>query len=368
MNQNYQAILYDGVVMPLVDSNDSLIDTTLSETLNNLFITSKRGQIIDSSGNFWIIWSTAELELWWNIFESVVGIPFGRKLFNSCCDEEEYQIFNSELLVSGFFKNRKNRNSFINRWQNFGWGKLDIKNTKIESLLPATIASGFAVAAIESISRKRFKSEWRQKTNTEIFIDLKMDERVIPLAKKHVELPWSTRNNGSVGENLKVGIERRPLGWSIDGEPSVMLPVSLFSRLYYSTIGMKSSLKNDEINSWYIEGLEERYRQPLIIAAHSIYKLFMQSGRHVFADSEDSWVKLLEYYCNQWGWGGIDNLVIEPGTEIISLTVQTSELLPFLLGRALGIWECSYGKKPKISIHFSENQTSFKIESFLEYI
>ncbi|MAP59540.1 MAG: hypothetical protein CL978_04830, partial [Euryarchaeota archaeon] len=102
MNQNYQAILYDGVVMPLVDSNDSLIDTTLSETLNNLFTISKSGQIIDSSGNCWIIWSTAELELWWNIFESVVGIPFGRKLFNSCCDEEEYQIFNSELLVSGF--------------------------------------------------------------------------------------------------------------------------------------------------------------------------------------------------------------------------------------------------------------------------
>ena len=58
----------------------------------------------------------------------------------------------------------------------------------------------------------------------------------------------------------------------------------------------------------------------------------------------------------------------QPGTEIISLTVQTSELLPFFLGRALGIWECSYGKKPKISIHFSENQTSFKIESFLDYI
>ena len=57
MNQNYQAILYDGVIMPLVDSNDSLIDTILSETLNNLFTTSKRGQIIDSSGNFWIIWN-----------------------------------------------------------------------------------------------------------------------------------------------------------------------------------------------------------------------------------------------------------------------------------------------------------------------
>ena len=52
MNQNYQAILYDGVIMPLVDSNDSLIDTILSETLNNLFTISKRGQIIDSSGNF----------------------------------------------------------------------------------------------------------------------------------------------------------------------------------------------------------------------------------------------------------------------------------------------------------------------------
>ena len=52
MNQNYQAILYDGVVMPLVDSNDSLIDTILSETLNNLFTISKSGQIIDSSGNF----------------------------------------------------------------------------------------------------------------------------------------------------------------------------------------------------------------------------------------------------------------------------------------------------------------------------
>ena len=103
MNRNYQAILYDGVVMPLVDSEDSLIDTILSETLNNLFTISKNGQIIDSSGNFWTIWSTTELELWWNIFESVVGIPFGRKLFNSCCDEEEYQIFNSELLVNGFF-------------------------------------------------------------------------------------------------------------------------------------------------------------------------------------------------------------------------------------------------------------------------
>ena len=46
--------------MPLVDSEDSLIDTILSETLNNLFTISKNGQIIDHSGNFWIIWRTAE--------------------------------------------------------------------------------------------------------------------------------------------------------------------------------------------------------------------------------------------------------------------------------------------------------------------
>jgi len=353
--------------MPLVDSEDSLIDTDLSQSLNNLFTLSKNGHIIDNSGNFWMIWNINELELWWNIFESTVAIPFGRKLFNSCCDEEEYQIFHSKLLVNGLFKNKKNRKKLLNRWTNFGWGELDIKNTKIDSLLPSTIVSGFAVAAIESITNKRYKSEWRQKTNTEIFIDLKPDERDIPIAKKHVELPWSTDFSDLISENIRLELEKRPIGWSIDGEPSTILPASLFSRLYYSTSGIKSSLKNEDINSWIIEGLEDRFCEPLIIATHSIYKSFMHSGKHVFADSEQSWNNLLNYYCNKWGWGGIEELVLEPDGDVISIKVRTSEILPFFIGRVVGIWECSYGKKPKITIQFSENYTRFKIESFLEY-
>ena len=367
MNLSNRDTLFDGVNMPLVNSEEVLFDPILSKSVSDQFNISKNGQIIDQTGNFWMIWGIVELERWWNIFESTVGIPFGRKLFNSCCDEEEYQLSHSGLLGKGLFKNKKNRTKLINRWQNFGWGDLDINNTKIDTSLPSTIAAGLAVAAVESYQDKRFKSEWRQKNSTEIFLDLKIDEREIPLAKKHIKLPWSINPIEIITDNITLELEKRPIGWSIEGELSVILPVSLFSRLFYSTIGINSSLTNDESNSWIIEGLEERFCQPLTIALHSIYRLFIDSDKHVFADGKESWNSLLNYYCSQWGWGGIDDLELDTNGEGISVKVRTSETLPFLIGRIVGIWQRSYGKKPKINIRFSHDYTTFKVESFLEY-
>ena len=368
MNLSNQVILFDGVNMPLVDSEDIVFDSSLSKSINERFTISKSGHITDDKGNLWMVWSLIELERWWNIFESAVGIPFGRKLFNSCCDEEEFQISDTGLFVKGLFRKKKNRNNLLNRWDYCGWGKIDINNNKIDTLLPSTIAAGFAVAAIESIHEKRFKSEWRQRSNTEVFLDLKLDEREIPISKKHTILPWSKIVDDVNSDNIRLELERRSIGWSIEGEPSVLLPVSLFSRLYYSTTGIDPALSNQETNCWIIDGLEERFCKPLIIASYSIYKLFIDSDKHVFANDKDSWLNLLNHYCTQWGWGGIDDLQLESDKEKISVKVSTSEVLPFILGQIIGIWERSYGKKPKIKIQFSENITSIDIESFLEYI
>ncbi len=367
MNLSNRAILFDGVNMPLVNSEEVLFDPLLSKCVSDQFNISKNGQIIDQEGNFWMIWSVVELERWWNIFESIVGIPFGRKLFNSCCDEEEYQISHCGLLGKGLFKKKKNRNRLINRWKNFGWGNLDINNQKMDTSLPSTIAAGLAVAAVESFQDKRFKCEWRQKSSTEIFLDLKIDEREIPLAIKHMKLPWSINPNELISDKMILELEKRPIGWSIEGELSVILPVSLFSRLFYSTTGINSSLTKDESNSWIIEGLEERFCQPLIIASHSIYRSFIDSDKHVFADGKDSWNSLLNFYCSQWGWGGIEDLDLDTNGEGISVKVRITEILPFLIGRIVGIWERSCGKKPKIIIKFSQDYITFRVESFLDY-
>jgi len=368
MKLNNRVIHFNGVIMPLVDPEDERHDSHLSETVNSQFTITESGHIIDHHGNSWMIWSLVELERWWNIFESTIGIPFGRKLFNSCCDEEEYLIAQCGLFVKGLFKNKRNRGSMHKRWQNLGWGILDINNAKIETMLPSTIAAGFAVAALESFQNKRFKSDWRQKNNTEIFLDLTLDEREIPLAQKHTKLPWFTNVNDQSLRTLELELEDRTLGWSIEGEMSVLLPVSIFSRLFHSTIGLESSLTSGEISSWSIEGLDGRFCHPLIYASHSVYQLFIDSDKHVFADSKDSWTNLLEYFCNQWGWGGIQDLTFDSDSEIITFSVHTSEMLPFLLGRIVGIWERSYGKKPKITIIFSKEITTLKIESLLAYI
>ena len=130
MNLSNQVILFDGVNMPLVDSEDIVFDSSLSKSINERFTISKSGHITDDKGNLWMVWSLVELERWWNIFESAVGIPFGRKLFNSCCDEEEFQISDTGLFVKRLFRKKKNRNNLLNRWDNCGWGKIDIKIKK----------------------------------------------------------------------------------------------------------------------------------------------------------------------------------------------------------------------------------------------
>jgi len=353
--------------MPLIDSEESFVDTELTKRFKEYFSLTSNGSIQDSKNRNWMIWSLSEIERWWGIFENVLGVPFGRKLFNSCCDEEEFQIHSDEIIKSGWFKKSGNKKRLHNRWKLFGWGEVNLESKKISTHLPSSIAAGFAVAGIESFYETRFKSEWKQINQTEILLELNQDSNELPTAKKHTQLPWINRIDVLANKTIMLEIESRDLGWSVEGEPMIILPVSLFSRLFYSTLGTKSSLGSEILDSWEVVGIDQRFVKPLICASYSSYLLFLNSDKHVFAESVDSWKNIISHYCGQWGWGDVTDLTIDKISNSVEINFEVNELLPFLVGQIMGIWERSHGRKPKVSLLFSESRVLINIESLLEY-
>jgi hypothetical protein len=354
--------------MPLIDSGESLADEELTGRFREYFSMTSNGLIRDSNNQNWMIWSISEIERWWGIFETNLAVPFGRKLFNSCCDEEEFQIYSEQIMKSGWFKKSGNRKRLNHRWDIFGWGIIDIESKKVSTNLPSSIAAGLAVAGFESFNDMRYKSEWKQINQTEILLELKPDHNQLPLAKKHTQLPWLGNNVIMANKAVLHQLELRDLGWSVEGEPMVILPASIFSRLFYSTMGTKSSLGIEIIDSWNVSGLEEKFVKPLIFASYSTYQLFLNSDKHVFAESEDSWANIISHYCGQWGWGDVINLTVDKNSNSIKLNCEVNELLPFFIGQVMGIWERSHGRKPRVSLLFIGDNVEISIESLLEYI
>ena len=353
--------------MPLIDSSESLIDDYLTQEFNHRFSCFQNGQILDENGNPWMIWNLLELERWWSIFESNIGIPFGRKLFNSCVDEEEFQLYDIQLFNSGWFSKKKNLSKLSSRWEILGWGEIDVNNFEIRTNLPSGIGPGLALAAIEAYSKSRFKSEWKQKNLTDISLNLSPDPKILSIAKKHSSLPWHLNSDQLVKKDKKFELELRSLGWSIDGEPMIILPVSLFSRLFHSSLGYETSMGEELLDSWNISGIEVRFSKPLIVAAYSTFQLFIDSDKHVYIESIDSWASFIELYCSNWGWGDAIELEDIDQTGGIKVKFPVNENLPFFIGLVVGLWHRSYGRKPKVSVIFKDKLCFLTVESLLEY-
>lgn len=353
--------------MPLIDSGESLVDVNLTKNFRDHFSMTSNGLICDPNNQNWMIWSISEIERWWGIFETNLSVPFGRKLFNSCCDEEEFIIHSHDIIKSGWFKKLGNRNRLIERWKLFGWGEINFHNNRLSTRLQSSIAAGLAVAGFESFNGTRYKSEWKQINQTNILLELNPDSNELPIAKKHTQLPWLSHENIMANKVVSHELESRDLGWSIEGEPMVILPVSMFSRLFYSTVGTKSSLSPEVLDSWDISGIDEKFIKPLILASYSTYQLFINSDKHVFAESVDSWTNIISHYCGQWGWGDASSLAVESDSSTVKIVCQVSEILPFLIGQVMGIWERSQGRKPRVSLIFIDSEVEILIESLLEY-
>ena len=354
--------------MPLIDSGESLVDYELTRRFKEYFSMTDGGSIKDPHNHDWMVWSITDIERWWGIFETNLAVPFGRKLFNSCCDEEEYQIHGNDIFKSGWFKKSSNLRRLATRWSLFGWGRLNVNSNLIMTKLPSSIASGFAVAGIESFNKVRYKSEWKQINQTEILLELNLDPNVLPIAKKHTQLPWSCLKDSLETNPLDFELESRELGWSVEGEPMVILPVSLFSRLFYSTLGSNTSLGAEILDSWNVTGIDNKFIKPLILASYSTYQLFLNSDKHVFAESIDSWENVISHYCKQWGWGKPSEFSVDANSNSIKINYHLNENLPFFIGQIMGIWERSHGRKPKVSLFFNDGCVDILIESLLEYM
>ena len=308
-----------------------------------------------------------ELERWWTIFESNIGIPFGRKLFNSCVDEEEFQLIENNFFNTGWFKKKKNLKNLKSRWKLLGWGEIETESSQILTELPSSMGPGLALAAIENLNNSRFKAEWKQINNIEIKLELKADENILSTAKKFSKLPWNIVSDSSIAEANYFELENRTLGWSVDGEPMVIIPSSIFSRLIGSTLGYETSISKEYLNSWNISGIDEKFSKPLILSAYSTFQLFIDSDKHVFIESNESWLPIVENYSSKWGWGNILSIekIDESGGVLIKSRIN--ETLPIFIGLMIGIWHRSYGRSPKIGIDFEQNLCFIRIKSLHEY-
>ena len=202
----------------------------------------------------------------------------------------------------------------------------------------------------------------------EVKEELNIDINDLPIAKKHSHLPWLGSRTFLANNEVPHELESRELGWSIEGESMVILPVSIFSRLFYSTLGTNSSLGPEILDSWEILGIEGKYVKPLIFASYSTYQLFINSDKHVFAESVESWISVISHYCGQWGWGDAIDLTVGLDSSSIKINCKQNEMLPFFIGYVMGIWERSNGRKPRVSLLFTEDDVEISIESLLKYI
>ena len=61
------------------------------------------------------------------------------------------------------------------------------------------------------------------------------------------------------------------------------------------------------------------------------------------------------------------NTRCQSDSSTVKIVCQVSEILPFLIGQVMGIWERSQGRKPRVSLIFIDSEVEILIESLLEY-
>ena len=154
-------------------------------------------------------------------------------------------------------------------WDIFGWGNFDFKSNTIHSHVHSTIITGFYLATVEYQDQSRYKIQWRQLSDTLIACELEQLDRALSMPISLPDMPWA---DGIVqtSEANELLIERKEIGWSIDGKQSCVLPCDLINRIIFNAGGYVDNINKSLDNYWLLDGIDKKLpHQPRLYYKHA---------------------------------------------------------------------------------------------------
>ena len=352
--------------MPLIDQNDLPKDWLINDLFWQYFEHNSIGDIVDKFGHYWVIFDEDHFSMWLRYFESFIGTPIGRIIHNSATDCAEIILSDINLMKIRFFAKKKFSNLISQRWGFFGWGRPCFKKNQVTTTVFASVSAGFFLASKEILDKCRYKIQWSQKSDVNIDFIISNGNNDMPIPQEIDLLPWhkktSQKNKNSV--NL-YSLEKRDIGWSIDGKAKFVIPIELINRIIFNASGYAKSLHSDVANRWILTGFQSKYSNSLICALEASKKVFLHGDDYIYLSDENDWYSITNKHLNLLGLSSIIDVQISQNKTYFSMSV--SETFALSVGKLVGLWERAYGKVAKCKIEFMQDKIHLELSSFLEY-
>ena len=350
--------------MPLVDDENQLHDSKLSNQFNNYFSGGSSGSIVDIYGNFWYVSQENDFSKFLSLLESNIGIPLGRVFHNSAADSFEVILDSLSSVSFGLFAKRNRQRYIQTMWEIFGWGNFDVKSKNIHSHVNSTIITGFYLATVEYQDQSRYKIQWRQLSDTLIACELEQLDRTLSMPISLPDMPWA---NGitQTSEANQILVERKEIGWSIDGKQSCVLPCDLINRIIFNAGGYVDNVNKSLDNYWLLDGISQKITSSTRALLETCKELFLATDVYVFLNETNNWNAIIQTHLEPFGLGSVRHERSTRTTDEFVVELTPNAILA--IGKITGLWERASGKQSVCSVELTNTDFRVSIESRLEY-
>ena len=350
--------------MPLVDDENQLHDSKLSNQFNKHFSGGNSGNIVDIYGNSWYVSQENDFSKFLSLLESNMGIPLGRVFHNSAADSFEIILDSLNSVNFGLFPKRNRQRYILTMWEIFGWGSFDIKNNTIHSHVNSTIITGFYLATVEFQNQSRYKIQWRQLTDTLIACELEQLDRALSMPVSLPDMPWANGIMQTIEAN-ELLIERKEIGWSIDGKQSCVLPCDLINRIIFNAGGYVDNVNKSLDNYWLLDGISQKITSSTKALLQTCKELFLATDVYVFLNETNNWNAIIQTHLEPFGLGLVRHESSTRTTDEFVVELTPNAILA--IGKITGLWERASGKQSVCSVELTNTDFRVSIESRLEY-
>ncbi|DAC28078.1 MAG TPA: hypothetical protein HA327_07200 [Candidatus Poseidoniaceae archaeon] len=350
--------------MPIVEDHNQTSDAELSARFNQHFSLGGSSKLVDAEGNMWYLSQDRELANFVALFEANIGLPMGRVFHNSAADSLELILESVDGKNFGFFAKRNRLKYLQSLWEVYGWGDFNIKQNSITTEVFPAVISGFYLSILEQYFGKRTKIQWRQLQDNLIICDVSDLETSLTKPPPLPNMPWATteQHNDSVYARE---IERRSIGWGIDGKISYVLPCDLINRIIYNAGGYTDTYNKSLGQYWRLNGIDNRYVTSTVCILQSLKQLFMTSDIYVFISETNNWSKIIDSHLKPTGLGSIKHVNSSGNVDEFSVEINQTAILT--IGKLAGLWERANGKQSICSVDLTSTEFKVRFESLLSY-
>ncbi|MBR60757.1 MAG: hypothetical protein CMA84_06035 [Euryarchaeota archaeon] len=345
--------------MPLVDAPTIQLDESLMQGIANTFSTS-RGLIFDKSDHPWCIWHVGQLQHWWRLYGEKVDSPMGRKLANAAVEQESWQLNQTNFAsIKGIFRSKKQQKWLEERWNTFGWGKPDIKDSSLENKLLSSLSAGWLHAVFESMNQTRLRLRWEDRGSHAC--KLMFDETNYPY-QEPVAPPAFAWNSIPKANSSPLNIEVEK-GLIVDGERLCLLPAGLFDRLLDSSAGIEIDIDQEV---WQIDIASFEHSAGLVALAEASKAQFLDTEQHILIMNPEDWMEVCQQILASRGYSMPTKVKGIDAHGGVKVTFESCPFLFICMGVLAGAWQRAEGRPVKTTCEGVNGQFVITLESFHE--